>query len=184
MKRFYYFIGEPGVGKTTLVSALIGERSGYAMREPVPHIVYGDGGIAQIGVARDQFGGTDGLAMNIQPKVVEWLNQQPYSTIFAEGDRLANGKFFRAVEDAGYALRVIVVEAGAAVAADRRAARAAALGKAQNETWLKGRQSKVLTLAREFRGKTHHVLNNLPPVVAVQDLRAADCDPFAGGASA
>lgn len=179
MKRFYYFIGEPGAGKTTLVEALTSGHQPHPQDTPVPHIVYGDGGIAQIGRTRGEFAGTDALAMNIQPKVVEWLQQQPYSVLFAEGDRLANDKFFQAVIDAGYELRIIMCEPAAAIAADRRRARAFALRRSeQNPQWLKGRQSKVINLARIWKGLTLRVNTNLPVGMVVEEVRRANYDPF------
>lgn len=180
MRRFIYFIGEPGSGKTTLVSALTAGHPSHPMPKPVPHSVYDDGGIAQIGVNRGDFSGTDALAMSIQPQVEDWLQQRPYSMLFAEGDRLSNGKFFRAVIAAGYDLRIAMCEAAMAITADRRRTRAQAMGRAeQDPTWLKGRASKVIALRREWGERVHRVNTNMPVDHVVGQVREAGCDPFA-----
>ena len=145
MMRVVYVIGVPGVGKTTVVEAALADlaETRTPVELPVPHERLDVGGVAvgaHLGKRRAGFGGTDALAMNIQPRVVEWLSGQPYPLILAEGDRLANAKFFRAITALGLAPTVVrlVVDPPDLVWARRQAR-----GSNQNVTWLRGRQTKV-----------------------------------------
>ncbi len=153
-----YLIGEPGVGKTTLVENLVQGWVRYDVRKPFAHQVYRETGVVQLGPAREAFGGTDGLSMSVQPKVVEWLSSwdgPEFSNILGEGDRLATDSFFQAVGAAGATLNVIHVVCDAATAEHRRQQRAQDLGsKPQDPTWLKGRRSKVARLAETWATAT------------------------------
>ena len=146
MRHLFCLIGQPGSGKTTVVRAgLRGVASRQEFR-PVPHLVYRDG--IQLGVARWPFGGTDALPMNAQSAVLEWLgNGCKYQAVVAEGDRLANSKFFRAVQAQGWQLTVAMLSCPDALAARRRAQRG---GSIQNPAWVKGRITKVCRLAAEW----------------------------------
>lgn len=149
MKRLLYLIGPPGVGKTTALDAALAGVHRYEQSHPFAFQCYsvrGENGNfsgAQLGGRRASFGGTDTLPMNVQPKVVEWLGRTPIANIAAEGDRLGNAKFFDAVVAQGWELTVCWLEAPWAVCQARRDGR----GSSQNETWLKGRHSKVERLA-------------------------------------
>lgn len=148
-------IGEPGVGKSTLLAGLVtGARATYRLR-PVAHADYGRA--AQIGVIREGFAGTDGLALNAQPAVLEWLARYPFDYFVAEGDRLANAKFFTAVQALGYRLTVAAL-LGAELAAVNREKRAQVVGRAQNDTWVRGRATKVdRLLGYAHPGFTFHI---------------------------
>jgi len=145
-----YFIGPPGSGKTTLINALTQRELGWVVKGThmfPTHTVYDRVGVVQIGAARSDFGGTDILAMNIQPIATDWLRQPDTpQKLFAEGDRLANDKFFKAAVDFGWNLTVVLVDIPDDVAAQRRAER----GSNQNETWIKGRVTKVRRLAETW----------------------------------
>ena len=119
--------------------------------QPVPHTAYSVNGkahAAELGLRRQgPFSGTDALSMAIQPQVLEWLDAgPPYPLLVAEGDRLANAKFFDAVMGMGYELAVLHVWAAEDVLAARRAGRA---GR-QSATWVQGRASKVRNLAGRY----------------------------------
>ena len=148
--RFYYLIGQPGAGKTTLLATLLAGAVPDPHSQPVPHLAYYDrvGSIlgAEIGKRRDTFAGTDALALGVQPKAVAWVHTQPFDLLIAEGDRLANDGFFKAVEGAGYTLTVLWLDTPDAEAQRRRDAR----GSRQNPTWVKGRVSKVAGLAQRW----------------------------------
>lgn len=148
--RLTYLIGEPGVGKTTLMSAITDGLPGLAARRPFARTIY-DCGVVQLGEARAVFGGTDTLSMSVQPKVLEWAEMPDYPDIVGEGDRLANDKFFSAMRDLGYDVCVVLCSAPAAIASERRLRRAGEHRmKPQDATWLKGRQTKVEKLAMEW----------------------------------
>jgi energy-coupling factor transporter ATP-binding protein EcfA2 len=177
MRAMLYIVGEPGVGKSTLMRALTDGHTQHQQLSPVPHIIYGDGDATEIGVSRGAFSGTDGLAMSIQPRIEEWLMQRPYRQLLAEGDRLANAKFFRAVRDAGYELRLVHL-AGSEVAATRRASRASEMHFApQDPAWVKGRQTKVQRLSEAFNALVLDAAE--PPDGWLQVLRDGGWNPLA-----
>lgn len=153
--RLTYLIGEPGVGKTTLLSAITEGLPGMAVRRPFARTIY-DCGVVQLGEDRPVFGGTDTLSMSVQPKVAEWAAMPDYQDIVGEGDRLANGKFFQVMRDLGYDLCIVHCHAPSEVAVGRRLMRAAQhTMKPQDSVWLQGRQTKVERLATEWA--THSV---------------------------
>lgn len=184
MTPLLYLIGQPGSGKTTLVREALRGVTCYEAVGGVPRIVYwarGQCSGAQLGVARERFGGTDALAMNAQPAVVAWLLADVVNgsvgmpAIIAEGDRLANSKFFEAVSHA-FALRVVLLDTPDDVAAARRAAR----GSSQSDTWIKGRQTKVANLAAKWvapedrldgRRSVEELAAQLRQYAAVQTIR-------------
>ena len=98
-------------------------------QQPVPHravfLPHKAPHAAEIGVRREAFSGTDGLAMSIQPKVVEWVRTEPYPLLLAEGDRLGNGNFFAAMQAIGVELHVLHVWVPPETLAARRAGRPA-----------------------------------------------------------
>jgi len=112
--------------------------------------------VVELGARREEFSGTDALAMNVQPAMVNWLaGTGAGEHVLGEGDRLANLKFFRAVWDAGWLLHVACLEASPLTLAQRRSSRALLLGKPeQSASWVKGRQTKL-----------RNVLHGLPPNV-------------------
>lgn len=162
-----YLIGQPGSGKSTLFRTALAGATFTEERQPFLHLDFG-GGI-ELGGRREQFSGTDMLAMNVQPKVIQWLNQTPARAIIAEGDRLANDSFFRAVVSAGWQLRVVLLDCPDAVAAARRAAR----GSNQNPSWVAGRASKVRRLAVEWVMRSADRLDaTRPPAELAEQLRS------------
>lgn len=143
-----YIIGAPGAGKTAVMRELTSDGLAAQRRMPVPHIVY-EGGlvgsglfdVAQIGVDREGFGGTDGLSMAIQPKAVAWVKSDPYAWLLGEGDRLSNLEFFETCTRVGR-LWVFYLQVTPDVLAERRGRRRSD----QNVSWLAGRESKVRNL--------------------------------------
>lgn len=151
-RQLLYLIGQPGSGKSTLVAGLTAGVPSAPVEKPFAHIVWGSGpAVIELGARRESFAGTDALGMSVQPRVVEWLAGTPHEFVLAEGDRLANGKFFTAVAGLGWEVTVARLAVSEAAAAQRRAARAAALGiEPQSPLWLRGRVTKVRNLAREW----------------------------------
>jgi len=153
-----YLVGEPGAGKTTALRELT---AGYAREQtetagcPVMRLTWKTtradlpvlpSVITEIGKDREGFfGGTDALAMNIAPKATEALSILG-GLVIAEGDRLAHDGFLFAAQDAGWRVRVAALTTPRAMAAARRAER----GGGQNETWVKGRRTKAVALARRW----------------------------------
>lgn len=180
MNHMLYLIGQPGSGKSTLAAALTEGLPATAVRHPFAHIVWGSTPlVVEFGARRDKFAGTDALSMSVQPKVVEWLNDAPYSLVLAEGDRLANGKFFTAVLTAGWKLTIARLAVSASVGQARRLARCAELGvAAQDPAWLKGRMSKVAKLAVDWQALILD-LDGDQPADQVRDQLVASGDPVA-----
>jgi hypothetical protein len=151
--RLVYVVGAPGAGKSTLCArARVGRRA-VVVDDPVRHTLVVDQrddslAYAELGVPRATFSGTDVLAMNVQPRAVEWLATRPYDVVLGEGDRLGNASFLDAMRGAGVDVVVAWLDTPPGAAALRRANRAAEVGRAQNEAWVKGRISKVERLVQ------------------------------------
>lgn len=159
MKHALYIIGEPGVGKTTLMSALRAPWFWHRHDHPFAHQhsavdITVEGAMAmdpvltmpesntwavELGAPRDTFGGTDALGMAVQPQAVDFLTGpcQP-KLLLAEGDRLSNDGYFTAIREAGYQLYVYHLH-GPRVAERRREQR----GTKQDPTWVRGRRTKA-----------------------------------------
>lgn len=136
--------GAPGSGKSTLVKRIMAERqvdqTNFTEVQLVPYhynknlMVLGryDGeGYAQ---------GTDRMSMAVQPKAIDFLNTLKLHnrTLIFEGDRLFNSSFLEyCVEN--HDTTILVLKTTKAVQASRFIER----GSEQNETWLRGRESKV-----------------------------------------
>jgi hypothetical protein len=147
-RHMLYLIGEPGAGKTTLVRRLT--RNVACTVGKAPHVTWTQYSpkVIQLGHDRGVFGGTDALGMAAQKHVIAWLNDggRAHQYVLAEGDRLANAKFFEAVKELGFKLTVACVTVPEDVLAARREERNARIGKAQDERWLKTRATKVANL--------------------------------------
>lgn len=164
VRNFAYLIGQPGSGKSTLMAALTESQLPSVNRKPFAHIEYLNGAV-QLGAVRAEFSGTDALGMDVQPKVLRWMEDEGPLAVLGEGDRLANGKFFDAVKELGYNLTVVLLWVPDDLAAERRAAR----GSAQNETWLAGRLTKI----KNLRPYVTHMADGRRPVAElVESLRA------------
>lgn len=154
MPDLVYLIGEPGSGKSTALELITRRLTGAVIRKPFAHTewwVPGDRRVIELGYRRPAFSGTDTLSMSVQPLVVKWLSSTVNDAVIGEGDRLANGKFFQAVVDAGWNLTVILLDVTEEIGAARRAARALALGgEPQGDTWVRGRRTKVARLAADW----------------------------------
>ena len=145
-KKLTYLIGYPGSGKSTAMKSLL---YGPFAREskPFKHIIYKSGAV-QIGDIREEYSGTDALPMNVQPVVIEWLRETEYKNIYAEGDRLGNDKFFRAVLEAGFELDIILIDITELGSRYRVVQRS---GREFNDAWFRGRLTKVDNLRKNWR---------------------------------
>lgn len=142
-----YIIGEPGIGKSTLVAVLTAQPniSVVQVDKPFAMRMYSNG-VLELGGRRGEFSGTDMLAMDVQPKVLDLLAREGPPLVLAEGDRLANSKFFAKVVGMGYRLWPVYLS-GSALARQRRSMRSLENGTVQNQSWVRGRISKHAKLA-------------------------------------
>ena len=141
-----YVIGYPGCGKTSAMRRAIGvsdllEEEVY--EKPFAHTIY-PSGLVQLGKPRDTYGGTDTLALNVQPIVVKWLREIDVPVVLGEGDRLANYKFFHSAVEMLRIPVIVHIKCGELTARKRAWER----GSRFNESWLKGRISKVDALVQ------------------------------------
>lgn len=141
-----YLMGVPGAGKTTLLNAVLGDlpstiyKPGAGDKTPA-YTIY-PGGV-QLGWSEGIFGGTDRLPMNIQPYVLDWLQDCSFNRVVAEGDRLCNPSFFNGVIALGWRLSVVWLNTPLDIAMQRREGR----GTRQNRSWVAGRITKISRLS-------------------------------------
>lgn len=184
-----YIVGIPGSGKTTLMAQLWSSLAAQELFSPIKHVRYSDRAdtflrttrVIQLGFGLASpaspgatvFAGTDTLPLNVQPKVLNWLalwlgptSRRSPPLFVAEGDRLANGKFFSAVRSLGYALDLVWLDTPEQIAWQRRLARATAMRTSlQDVSWVKGRITKVRNLVASYSG----------PVMNLDGTQSVDC---------
>ena len=170
-KHLTYIIGEPGSGKTTLVDAITDGITAEVLKVPYVTWTHYSPKVCQLGHRRETFGGTDALGMAAQNHVLDWLATDGYQYVLAEGDRLANSKFFTAVRAMGYQLHLWVLDVPQEVLEDRRADRNAAIGKAQDDRWLATRKTKITNLRNNERCK---VISGDKPIGFNVDILSTD----------
>lgn len=147
-----YLLGYPGAGKTTLMRELVGE-----LGQPTPalapfaHVFYNPPSqvvpyAVQLGRDRGPMSGTDALSMSVNPLACAFIDRALYPLVLAEGDRLANARFFDAATTAGYALRLYLLRTTPEEARQRAEAR----GSHQDPRWTRGRHSKIDNLAARY----------------------------------
>lgn len=158
--RLVYLVGQPGAGKSTALNlaTIDWSRTPAAYVKGVPahqyrHDASDHLAAIELGAHREPFGGTDTLALNAQPKVLDLLAQRPHALVIGEGDRLANVKFFTAVRQLGIDLSVVYWRCPDELAAERRRSRAVTHGlELQSPAWVQGRITKLANVVRSVEG--------------------------------
>jgi len=163
-----YVIGYPGSGKSTALALALQAPITAVHKTPFAHIAYADGTV-QLGANRAAFSGTDALPLNVQPTVLKWLPSAPGRVIVAEGDRLGNDKFFRAVVGLGMCLRIVLIGVTELQARYRSWKR----GHDFDGRFFRGRTTKVDNLERRWRNCMTSVDGTQPPEAVAADVRAA-----------
>lgn len=161
-----YIVGEPGIGKTTLAAAIT---AGWEYEEaptPFPHTVYTNG-VWQLGRQREGgYPGTDAMAMDIQPTVLQFMEGIKPKLVMGEGARLGNATFLNRMRQIGYQLHIVNL-VGPLLAMERRAAR----GSNQNENFIKGKRTQAINLSLRFKDETTTIRADMPPDLLVKMLK-------------
>lgn len=175
MNRLIYIIGQPGSGKSTAVNLALAHLRPYPQRKPFAHIIYRNNDLhhvaTQLGATHPTFPGTDRLSMGVQPAAATFLKEHPAPVVIAEGDRLGNLMFLTVAAVHGYHVTLIRLQLPDDLAAERRATR----GTEQNDTWLRGRITKVNNLYERWQGDRYTIDSSTTP-----DLVAAHIRQLAG----
>jgi GTPase SAR1 family protein len=143
--------GEPASGKTTLLKRirknfpnLTPFKNGLVRGEYCPH-----NKVYFVGVFDDtMFEGTDKLSLSVQPSFIEFVNSTPDAKIVYEGDRLFNASLFEQLKSV-----IFILELSPSIHKARHSQR----GHEQNETFLKGRKTKIENTKNSFN---HTILHN------------------------
>ena len=156
--------GYPGSGKSTIVRILLGEleKAGHKFKTNKKGIITwmeSDKMIILGSYAPEEmFPGTDRLPLNAQPEAQKFiLSRIPITddkVIFFEGDRLFNDKMLKFLEEHFEEVILCIVSVEQDLLQERRNSRSE-----QNETWRKGRETKVNRIAMTHPVH-HHLLNN------------------------
>jgi hypothetical protein len=184
VRTLLYLSGEPGIGKSTLMEELTRRWTRLAVNPiadaPARDWLLDDGvrlssiAAVEIGRRRDSFSGTDALPQTVITVAEAYLRTgraaEETELLLAEGARLANRRFLTAAVESGW--RVVLAHlSGPDVAAERRAARAAALGKPeQNPAWVKGRRTAAANLANESLGCLVVALDASAPPATLREI--------------
>lgn len=152
MSKRLMVCGVPGTGKSTLMKAFMKDYQ-WEYLEPKQLVkvhyckeldLYVIGQYAE----GEVFGGTDRLAMNAQPNVIEFIKSTGSNILF-EGDRLTNGKMIdflmNEADDVDSIFQIFVLTATGCLQ-DRYKER----GSDQSETFLKGRETKINNILSNF----------------------------------
>ena len=161
--KIKYYIGQPGVGKTTLVRQIIETLgTGEVVKEGlVIYHKFPETKTIVLGLYDDSvFSGTDRTSKGVGPKFRAWLEkaQTEYYdwTIIGEGERLSNNPNLDAMFAAGDMELILVT-----VSDDELERRRAARNNTQNQTWMKGMNTRISNLCTKYK---HTVLDSTEPL--------------------
>jgi len=177
--------GYPCTGKTTFMRELIEALGGLPDRSERKrslleyHLIHptatthGDVVVFGKYSGDDTFGGTDKLSMAVEADAEDFISRPPagINAVMFEGDRLATAAFLRHINSTKQPLRLIVLKIEDALLKERRADREFAVGKSQDATWLKGRESKVDTLAQNFFGELKYIDTEEQITLHIEELK-------------
>jgi hypothetical protein len=175
VSKILFLVGEPGVGKSTLMAETFGhlERAavdhraaGGPMRELLwngPDLVGCELGRRMATSGRTTFPGTDAMSQTAIVGVDEWLRAgaDDLGFVALEGTRLANKRFVTAALAGGHTLWLFYLY-GPEVARERRGVR----GYHQDERWVKGRQTAAANfyqLCDRMRNTEHQISTHVLP---------------------
>jgi ribose 1,5-bisphosphokinase PhnN len=178
INNLLYLTGPPGVGKSTVARELTAGWDRSVMRGvPVPHsrLSHPASGRVlgvELGVPREQFPGTDTLAMDIGPRALQFLLGQCVPFVLGEGSRLATRPFLGELARAGVAVTLVRLTADEELLTARWQAR----GAKQNPSWRKGAGTRADRLADWFLTQTSE---HRPGFRTYLDLDVTEMEPGA-----
>lgn len=149
INQLLYLVGAPGVGKSTLARELTQGWDKTLLRaHPVPHSILGHpvtgrGTGLELGVPRDDFPGTDALAMDIGPRALQFLSATYAHFAFGEGSRLATRPLLGGLAGAGVPVTLVYLSGTQELLDERWRAR----GSKQSLTWRKGAATRAARMA-------------------------------------
>ena len=157
-------VGAPGAGKSTTMAQATEHLSRLTMPKdqyPARDALLNARGVqaVELGTRRGTFSGTDALPMDVNPRACAYLAAAPEqpAVVLAEGARLANRRFLQAAIDTG--AEVTLLHLDNPLAPLWREKRNKSIGKTQNPSWARGRETAARNLA-----------NNAPKGVNVQKV--------------
>lgn len=153
--RICYFIGCPGVGKTTRMREILAEYRKVEADEFVK-----EGLVTYHKFARQKvlilgrydegtFAGTDTWSKGVGPKFREWLmeNRETYAdwTVLGEGERLSNAPNMDAMFQEE-SMKLVCLKVSEEELERRRAAR----NNTQSTSWMKGMATRIANLCNKY----------------------------------
>ena len=152
MRTIVAIIGVPATGKSTLMKALMEELASDWGLSSIPYLAYHFSDITQtyvLGKYEDGevFSGTDKLSMSCQPIAEKFVSEHRDDNFLFEGDRLSSGTFLEFCADLpDTEFHIVHLQAASDIVNFRHKDRA----DTQNETFLKGRETKYANIKKNF----------------------------------
>lgn len=148
--------GMPGTGKTTLMRKFLGElpevkefRKLVNGHEFDDLIILGD-----YSKVDEVFAGTDRFSMAVQPEAEKFFLENEKNVVF-EGDRIFNSKMLNFIQNNGYELLVLILEASDETLKERYKKR----GSDQSEKFISGRRTKCENIKNDTFLKCVYTMN-------------------------
>jgi len=146
-----FVVGAPGVGKTSALKELLG--SEYELVESPKWTLGKD--VALVGhYGKGTFDGGDTVPYDGAEDCFNYWKEnvlpgKKFKMSVWDGDRFSTSKIFTALREAGVSLRCVLLTASPEKLKERRDKR----GSDQNETWMKGRETKAQRFAEMFKNE-------------------------------
>ena len=159
-----FVVGAPGAGKTTLVRAMLDllDPRGERYLHPKPKLTIAPRFIAAGHYTGSTFDGADTVPYNGKRALLDhlWGSRILRDLLLFDGDRFSDKAVWDEVAARGDVATVWVLnlQASASLLAERRAQR----GSNQNESWMRGRETKARRFAADRAGLTTTVIADDP----------------------